>query len=83
VLQLFTISVPANREGEARQLVTELAPGAQLTYSVGGTLKYELPTEQVGGVVVLRRDWALDPATDCVTLYVCSGLLVKCVCKAV
>jgi hypothetical protein len=48
VSQLLTISVPADKEAEARQLVTDIAPGAQLTYSVGGTLKYELPTEQVG-----------------------------------
>lgn len=49
-LQLFTISVPAEREAEARALVAGMAPGAQLTYSVGGTLKYELPTEQVSHI---------------------------------
>lgn len=46
--QLFTVSVPADMEAQARGLVTEMAPGARLTYSVGGTLKYELPADQVG-----------------------------------
>jgi hypothetical protein len=46
--QLFTVSVPAELEAEARGLVTDMAPGARLTYSVGGTLKYELPADQVG-----------------------------------
>lgn len=55
--------MPADREGEARQLVTELAPGAQLTYSVGGTLKYELPTEQVGGKGGDSPGWNPDPPT--------------------
>jgi hypothetical protein len=46
-LQLLTVSVAAEREAAARELVTGMAPGAQLTYNVGGTLKYELPTHQV------------------------------------
>lgn len=39
--------------------MSDLAPAAQLTYSVGGTLKYELPTDQVcvfvlcGGAIAL------------------------------
>lgn len=47
-VQLFTVSVPAEMEAEARGLVTDMAAGARLTYSVGGTLKYELPADQVG-----------------------------------
>lgn len=44
---MFTITVPAEQEGAARALVTGMAPSARLTYSVGGTLKFELPTSEV------------------------------------
>lgn len=44
---VFTITVPQAQEASARQLVTSFSPNAQLTYSVGGTLKYELPKTDV------------------------------------
>jgi hypothetical protein len=46
--QVFTITVPAGQV-EAMQCVVlqQLTPNARLTYSVGGTLKYELPTAEV------------------------------------
>lgn len=44
---VFTITVPAAQEAQARQLVTSMAPSAVLTYELGGTLKYELPTSEV------------------------------------
>jgi hypothetical protein len=45
--QVFTITVPAEQEAAARQLVLSMSPNARLTYSVGGTLKFELPTSEV------------------------------------
>ncbi|WIA37022.1 hypothetical protein OEZ86_014006 [Tetradesmus obliquus] len=44
---VFTITVPAEQEAAARQLVAAMSPNARLTYSVGGTLKFELPTAEV------------------------------------
>lgn len=46
-LQVFSITVPAEQESAARQLVCSLSPNARLTYSVGGTLKFELPSDEV------------------------------------
>jgi hypothetical protein len=46
-LQVFTITVPAEQEASARDLVAAMSPNARLTYSVGGTLKFELPTSEV------------------------------------
>lgn len=45
--QVFTITVPAEQEAAARDLVVGMSPNARLTYSVGGTLKFELPTSEV------------------------------------
>jgi hypothetical protein len=45
--QVFTITVPSEQESAARQLVLDMSPSARLTYSVGGTLKFELPTTEV------------------------------------
>jgi hypothetical protein len=45
--QVFTITVPSEQESAARQLVLAMSPNARLTYSVGGTLKFELPTSEV------------------------------------
>lgn len=39
--------MPAEQEAAARQLVAAMSPNARLTYSVGGTLKFELPTAEV------------------------------------
>jgi ABC-type multidrug transport system ATPase subunit len=44
---VFSISVPMEQEGRAKAVVLAMAPGAVLTYSLSGTLKYELPTSQV------------------------------------
>ncbi len=45
--QVFTITVPSEQESAARSLVLGMSPNARLTYSVGGTLKFELPTSEV------------------------------------
>ncbi|GBF94154.1 ABC transporter A family [Raphidocelis subcapitata] len=44
---VMTLTVAAGQESAARALVARLSPSARLTYSVGGTLKFELPTEEV------------------------------------
>jgi ABC-type multidrug transport system ATPase subunit len=45
---VFTMTVPPHQEQAARQFCSRrLAPSARLTYSVGGTLKFELPTSEV------------------------------------
>lgn len=46
-MQVFTITVPAEQESAAHNLVLSMSPNARLTYSVGGTLKFELPTNEV------------------------------------
>jgi hypothetical protein len=43
----MTLTVAAGQEGAARAFVARLARGARLTYSVGGTLKFELPSDEV------------------------------------
>lgn len=48
LLQVFTITVPVEQEAGARDLVVSMSSSARLTYSVGGTLKFELPTSEVG-----------------------------------
>ena len=45
VLQVFTLTVPESQEAAAQAAVAAMSPSARLTYSLGGTLKYELPTE--------------------------------------
>jgi len=55
---VFTITVPAEQEPAARQLVLGLSPNARLTYSVGGTLKFELPTSEVRSPLRLQ-EWHL------------------------
>lgn len=44
---VMTITVAAGQESAARAFVERLAPNARLTYSVGGTLKFELPSNEV------------------------------------
>ncbi len=44
---VFTITVPPGSEAQAERVVLSMAPGARLTYSLGGTMKYELPTKEV------------------------------------
>lgn len=44
---VYQIMVPAGQEEGAKALVMAMSPGARLTYSLGGTLKYELPTSEV------------------------------------
>jgi hypothetical protein len=53
-LQVFTITVPVNFEDAALAVVQGMSPSAQLTYSVGGTLKFELPTSEVSLSQVFR-----------------------------
>jgi hypothetical protein len=48
LLQVFTVTVPPAQVEAAKQFVQQqLSANARLTYSVGGTLKYELPTSEV------------------------------------
>ena len=75
MLQVFSFAVPVEQEAAAHSFVLAMAPGARLTYSVGGTLKYELPTTEVSlsrvfgamagsrsaGLAVL--DWGVASAT--------------------
>lgn len=72
--QVFTITVPAGQEAAAADVVARMSPGARLTYSVGGTLKYELPAGEVSLAGVFERmeeakgqlqvlDWAVANAT--------------------
>jgi ABC-type multidrug transport system ATPase subunit len=44
---VFTITVAAGSADAAKQLVQGLSRSAVLTYELGGTLKYELPTSEV------------------------------------
>ena len=45
---VFTLSVPEAQAGAAQELVWgQLSARARLTYCVGGTMKFELPTEEV------------------------------------
>jgi hypothetical protein len=44
---VYTITVPPEQLVDAKQLVESWSPGAALTYELGGTLKYELPTSEV------------------------------------
>lgn len=56
---MLTITVHEDQEPKARALAESLTPDARLSYALGGTLKYELPKDQVcvGCVrVVLRID---------------------------
>jgi hypothetical protein len=43
----MTLTVEAGQESAARTFVERLSPNARLTYSVGGTLKFELPSDEV------------------------------------
>jgi hypothetical protein len=43
----MTITVAAGQESAARAFVERMSPNARLTYSVGGTLKFELPSTEV------------------------------------
>lgn len=54
-VQVFTITVPAEQESSARQLVLGMSPNARLTYSVGGTLKFELPTNEVSRCAAVNK----------------------------
>ena len=47
---VLTITVHKDQEPQARKLAESLTPSAHLSYALGGTLKYELPKDQVGGV---------------------------------
>ncbi|GBF88379.1 ABC transporter A family member protein [Raphidocelis subcapitata] len=73
---VMTLTVAPGQEGAARAFVARLSPGARLTYSVGGTLKFELPSEEAslsqvfsamaeakagGGLDVI--DWGVSNAT--------------------
>ena len=46
---MFTVTVAATEESlaAAEALVMGMAPSARRTYALGGTLKYELPIDEV------------------------------------
>jgi hypothetical protein len=46
---VMTLTVAPGQEADARAFVARLSPNARLTYSVGGTLKFELPSDEVRG----------------------------------
>lgn len=73
-MQVFTITVAPEHEKAAQDVVIRMSPNAKLTYSVGGTMKFELPSSETslsqvfeemeavkGQVQVL--DWAVANAT--------------------
>lgn len=49
---VFSITVTTAQEAAAQEFVARLSPGARLTYALGGTLKYELPTSEVSAADV-------------------------------
>lgn len=72
---VFTISVPPAEEQGAKQMVISMSPNAVLTYELGGTLKYELPTSDIALSAVFSKvnaakaaglhvlDWGVSNAT--------------------
>jgi hypothetical protein len=44
---VYTITVPPEQLVDAKQMVESWSQSAVLTYELGGTLKYELPTSEV------------------------------------
>lgn len=44
---VFTLVVPKDQEIAARNFIEQMSPNSRLTYSLGGTLKFELPREDV------------------------------------
>ena len=44
---VFTLSVPPSEEGAAASFVAQAVPPARLSYALAGTLKYELPADEV------------------------------------
>jgi len=44
---VMTLTVAAGQESAARVFIEQMSPSARLTYSVGGTLKFELPSSEV------------------------------------
>ncbi|KAF5836372.1 hypothetical protein DUNSADRAFT_6008 [Dunaliella salina] len=72
---VLTVTVPLEQEPQARKLAEGLTPEAHLSYALGGTLKYELPKDQVTLSDVFKAvhaakdaglcldDWAVTSAT--------------------
>jgi len=72
---VLTVTVPLEQEPQARRLAEGLTPAAHLSYALGGTLKYELPKDQVTLSDVFKAvhaakdaglrldDWAVTSAT--------------------
>jgi ABC-type multidrug transport system ATPase subunit len=62
---VFTLAVPAGREADAKALVERaVCRDARLTYSVGGTLRFELPAGSVALSAVFRAMAAAKVAAD-------------------
>ena len=72
----FTITTPAHQAAAAQAAVVAMATGARLVYSLGGTQKFELPTDEVDADAVFRHmeqvkqrgeidllDWGVSNAT--------------------
>jgi len=51
---VLTLTTTALRVAEAEAFVRELSPGAQRTYALGGTLKYDLPISEVDLATVFQ-----------------------------
>ena len=52
---MFTVTTPpGNGVAQAAAFVRQLCPSARLTYSLGGTQKYELPSAQVPGLTAIK-----------------------------
>ncbi|GAX85302.1 hypothetical protein CEUSTIGMA_g12719.t1 [Chlamydomonas eustigma] len=71
---VFTITVPLGKTSKAKRLVQSMSPHSSLTYEVGGTLKYDLHSQDVmlSGVFeamnILKQqmvviDWGVSNAT--------------------
>lgn len=56
--QVLSIAVLVQQVAAAQEVVLAMSPHAQLTYSVGGTLKFELPTSEVRHATLFHRQHA-------------------------
>eukprot|EP01025_Chloroclados_australasicus_P028913 TRINITY_DN286_c0_g1_i4.p1 TRINITY_DN286_c0_g1~~TRINITY_DN286_c0_g1_i4.p1 ORF type:complete len:1073 (-),score=121.43 TRINITY_DN286_c0_g1_i4:266-3484(-) len=71
---VFTIMVPQEQEPQALQIVKNMSPNAEITYQLGGLMKFELPSNEVTLSQVFATmedakrqiqilDWAVTSAT--------------------
>lgn len=71
---VFNLTVPPAEEKSALAFVSSISPGSKLTYSLAGTMKFELPTSEITAAQVFNKmqdarqqmtvlDWAIASAT--------------------